>query len=419
MVPRFAALLLLGATSAQQVPEGAEPNASVATATVLPIGREALGGLANAADSDWWRVVLVATRDLRLETGPGVTTEIGDTRLVLLDGSGSPLAANDDGVGCGRYSRLHVRALPAGTYHVAVEAGAFAATSGSYVLDVRASVPTTFAVPPIVAEGPENNDPRSGGTATFVTLPVRGNGVLASVGAAGDWDFWRFQLANETFVRANLAATATHPLTPRADDPVLYLFDGSTPPNLLAGPFHARDYGVWDTPLDVRLPAGTYQVAIRGWAGSVGGRYYLDLHAGPAAGVTVHAGGCGGRVASVATTLVGPGAPLRVERPAIGTTYAVRGSNLDAGGIALHVIGFAATFLDLTSNGAPGCVLEVVFVDTPVQIADGAGNTTFVLPIPETLSLAGATIESQIAVYDQSNALGATISNRVSAIVGP
>jgi hypothetical protein len=410
--------MLAAAGLGQQVPEAAEPNSSTATATVLALGREAFGTLATVADADWYRVTTAATVDLRLETAPGLGLQVGDTVLTLLDATGAPLRSNDDGVACGWYSRLLVPSLPAGTYYVAVEAGTNAVAGGSYVLDVRAATPTTFVAPPVTNEGAENNDPRSGGVPTTVSLPARGNGSIATTGPAGDWDFWRFLLLADSFVQVRVAATASHPTQPRMDDPILYLYDGASPPNLLAGPFYASNFGVWDTAIDVRLPAGVYQVAIRGWVGSIAGSYWLDLHRSDAARVTVHAGGCGGRVAGVATATSGPGAPLVLERPVLGTTYALRGSSLGAGGFAFHVVGFAATAIDLGPFGAPGCTLEVNFVDSPLQLADAAGTTTFAVPLPESATLLGATLMSQIAVFDLSNALGVTLSNRVTAVLG-
>lgn len=415
----LAAGLLAALAQAQRVPEGAEPNGAPATATPLPIGREGFGVLATAGDSDWFVIQLAAATDLRIETGPGRSPQVGDTVVTLFDASGSPLRSNDDGVGCGLYSRLACRALAAGTYYVAVEAGAAGVANGSYTLDVRGAAPVAMPVPPVVAEGPENNDPRLGGTATAVALPVRCNGSVATTGANGDWDFYRFTLATESFVQVRVGATPTHPTPPVMDDPLLYLFDAAVPPNLLGGPFRAGTFGAWDAAIDVRLLPGAYQIAIRGWGGSVAGRYYLDIHRADAARSTVHAGGCGGRLLDVATTNVGPGAPLRVERPAIGTTYSVQGSNLGSGGFAFHVVGFASTVVDLTAAGAPGCILEVVFVDTPLQMADAAGNVVFAVPIPESLSLAGAALESQVAVFDFSNPLGITLSNRVAAVLGP
>ena len=188
--------------------------------------------------------------------------------------------------------------------------------------------------------------------------------------------------------------------------------------NLLAGPFQSSSFGVYDAMLEARLPAGTYQIAIRGWNGSVGGAYFLDVTRRDAARVTVFAGGCGGRVLDVATTDAGPAAPLRLERPVIGTTLSLLGANLGANAFTFHVVGFSPTFVDLGMLGAPGCTLEVNYVDTPLYLADAAGRVVYPLALPEASNLLGLTVESQAAVFDLSNALGVTLSNRVAAVVG-
>ncbi|MCU0864704.1 MAG: hypothetical protein MUC36_12980 [Planctomycetes bacterium] len=411
-------LMCLGLLTAQQVPEAIEPNQSTTTATVLACGAEALGSLGSAVDVDWYQITLSGVRDLRLETGPGNGAEIGDTVLVLLDFTGAPLQTNDDGLARGRHASLFASSLPAGTYYCSVERGPLAAASGSYTLDVRCSLPVVLPAAPIAAEGPENNDPRSSGVPTTVTLPARCNGLIPTTGPSGDWDFWRFVLPVDSFVRARVQATASHPSPPVLDDPILYLYDNAAPPALLAGPFYASNFGVFDTAIDLRLPAGSYQVAIRGWAGSIAGRYYLDLARTDAGRVTVHAGGCGGRVLDVATTLVGPGAPLRTERATLGGTYALRGSSLGSGGFVFHMVGFQAQSIDLGALGAPGCTAEVVFVDAVLQVADTGGSTTYVIAVPETPSLAGTVLESQLAVLDFANPLGLSFSNRVTGALG-
>lgn len=403
---------------AQQVLEGAEPNSTLATATTLACGAEAIGVLTSAADVDWYKVTLTATSDLRIATGPGASAQIGDTTLTLLDGTGAPLLFNDDGVRCGNWSQLVCRNLVAGTYGIAVERGPLGAASGSYALDVRCLVPASVVAPAIVNEGVENNDPRTGGTATVVTLPARCNGQVSTVGTAGDWDFWRFTLANETFVQLRVSGTATHPQTPRLDDPVVYVYDTAVPPNVVAGPLFGSDFAVYDAAFDVRLPPGSYQVAIRGWVGSTAGRYYLDLATSGGAAVDVGVGGCGGRVLAVGTSNSGPGAPLAIERPTIGTTWTVVGQSLGANGLAMHVVGFAPVLLDLTPLGAPGCTLEVDYVAVIPQLADALGSARFVTPLAEAPSLLGAQLVSQAAVLDFSNALGVTLSNRVTATVG-
>lgn len=404
---------------AQQVQEAAEPNGSTSTATILPVGAEALGTLATVGDVDWYRVTLGAARDLRLRTTPGLGAEAADTTLTLLDATGAFLVDNDDGVGTGNYAELLLTGIAAGTYYVAVGAGANALAGGSYALDVRAAAPTVFAAPATtVAEGAENNDPRSGGAATGLFAEARCNGTIATTGPGGDWDFYRLILLNDTFVQVRVDATATHPSQPRMDDPMLYLFDGNATPSLLAGPYVSTNFGVWDAKLDAHLPAGIYHLAIRGWSGSIAGSYYLDVHMSPMAQTAVFAGGCGGRTLDVATTAFGPGAPLRLERPTLGSTWALRGSGLGAGGFAFHAFGFQATAIDLTALGAPGCTLEVVWVDALLGLADGLGDAAFALPLPENPTVLGVQLTSQLAVLDLSNPLGFTFSNRVEATVG-
>jgi len=392
---------------AQRVPEAAEPNASIAGATAMLCGQEAIGTLISISDEDWFRIVLTGPTDLQLRTGPSFTGAIGDTIVTLLDNTGGPLRCNDDGVGLGQYSELFARNLPAGTYYAAVTAGANAAASGSYLLDVRCEAAMTIAVPPTANEGPENNDPLTGGSATSVLLPVRCNGDLSSTGHAGDWDFWRVLSFGDSVLRIRVAGTANHSNTP-ADDLVVYLFDGMSPPNVVAGPFYASDAGEWDLAIDAPIAGGLHHVAVRGMAGSQPGSYYLDLQTRDPASAMVFAGGCGGR------TL---GLPA-LETATLGTTYSLEGSSLGTNGYAFHVIGLAATSIDLTPFGAIGCTLEVSYVDTAFQFADAAGRATWTLIVPDTVSLLGTTVHSQAAVLDLSNPLGITISNRVAATIG-
>lgn len=410
--------LLAASLTAQQVAEGPEPNDSTTTATVLTVGAEVLGTLATPGDTDWYRVTLTGTSDLHARTTPGLGAEAGDTTLALYDATGGWLADADDGVGMAWYAELLMPRLAAGTYYLAVGGGTHA-VAGSYALDVRRATSQTLSAPgSTVVESAENNDPRSGGTATAVFGGARCSGAISTTGPAGDWDFYRLVLLNDTYLQVRVDATPAHPVTPRMDDPLLYLFDGSASPQLLAGPYASSNFGVWDAALDAALPAGIYHLAIRGWSGSIAGSYYLDVHTSTLARAAVFAGGCGGRHLDVATTGVGPGAPLRLERPTIGTTWSLRGSSLGAGGFAFHAFGFQSTAIDLTTLGAPGCTLEVVWVDALLGIADALGDAAFALALPENPAVLGTQLTSQLAVLDLSNPLGFTFSNRVEALVG-
>jgi len=402
---------------AQQTAENAEPNSSHATATVLACGGEGAGTLANAADVDWWKVVLATTADVSIETAPGPTPQIGDTVVTLLDATGAPLRSADNGVAAGLYSRMQIDGLPAGTYFVAIERGASAATSGSYALDVRCAPPAVPGALPIVNEGAENNDPRTGGVPTAITPDVRINGLLSTTGPAGDHDFHRFTLTEPAFVRATVAATATHPTPPVADDLVLYLYDNGAPPQLLASSFAGTNFGAFDAEIAVWLPAGTWQIAVRGWRNSIAGRYYLDVRKTPGARAVTNPGGCFGRTLEVPTTNIGPGAPLALERPVIGRTYTLRGSGLGASGIGVHMFGIVPASLDLTAFGAPGCTLGLEWIDLLVFFADAAGTTPIVLVLTEDPTLLGVPLETQLGVLDAAVPLGLTFSNTVSALI--
>ncbi|MFN3240396.1 MAG: PPC domain-containing protein [Planctomycetota bacterium] len=414
--PILATLTLAVPSLAQRVVEAPEPNASTLTATTLSCGEEAAGGLGTLSDEDWYRVVLAASTDLHVATGPGLGGAVRDTVVTLLDDTGGPLQQSDDGVESGWYSELFAAALPAGVYYVAVTAGANA-VPGSYVLDVRCGAAAGATVPPTTNEAAENNDPRSGGVATSAIVPMRGLGALGSTGVDGDWDFWRVLVFGDSVLRVRLDATGAVAGTP-AQDPVLYLFDGASVPNLVAGPFYASDRDAWDQVLDLRVAGGIHHLAVRGADGSQAGAYVLDVTATPAAAGTVFAGGCGGRTLWLGTTGFGPGAPLVRERPRLGSSYSVDGSSLGGNGFAFHVVGLQATFVDLTPFGAAGCALEVSVVDTVFQFADAVGNASWTIPVPDTAALIGTQLHSQIAVLDLSNALGITISNRVAATIG-
>ncbi|MBL9078702.1 MAG: hypothetical protein JNL08_14425 [Planctomycetes bacterium] len=412
------ASLLLPTLTAQRTAEGAEPNSTTLLATVLPCGAQGEGSLATAVDADWWRLTLTVPTELFVETMPGAGTQVGDTVLLLLDAGGAPLRSNDDGIACGLYSQLHVAELAAGTWYLAVAGGAAAVAGGSYQLDVRCGplVPSTSAT--LVVEGPENNDPRSGGTPTAVLSDARITGSLSSTGTGGDWDFYRFLLLQPTLVRVRVDATATHPTTPRTDDPVLQLYADGAPPVLLASAVVGSDYGAYDAELVARLPAGIYQVAVRGFADSPAGSYYLDLRRVVAASASTNPGGCGGRTLDLPRTDVGPGAPLALERPVIGRTYTLLGSGLGSNGVVVHAFGVTPVLVDLTAFGAPGCFLDVVWIDLPFLLADAAGNAVVALVLAEDPSLLGVPLVNQLGVLDFSNPLGITTSNSVAAVMG-
>lgn len=407
----------LSSLIAQRISEAPEPNSTIGTAALLSSGQEALGNLSSMLDEDWFRIVLFTPTDLRVQTGPTWSGEIRDTVITLLDASGGPLRANDDGVDAGHYSNLYAKELTPGTYFIAITAGENAAASGGYLLDMRAELATSPSSLLAASEGPENNDPRTGGTATNIFAPIRCNGDLATTGHDGDWDFWRILSFGDQMLRIRVAGTASHPNAP-ADDVAVYLFDGATIPNRVAGPFFASDRAEWDQAIDIRVTGGFHHLAVRGVEGSNAGSYYVDVATRSVSTATVFAGGCGGRILGLPETSFGAGSPLSIESAFLGTSYSVEGANLGSNGFAFHVVGLASTFVDLTPFGAIGCALEVSYVDTAFQFADLSGRATWTIAVPDDVSLIGASLHSQAAVLDLSNPLGITISNRVATMIG-
>ena len=408
-------LLVPAIAVAQRVSEAPEPNSSTTTATTVACGIEAVGALSSVTDEDWYELVLTATADVCVTAGPGAGVEVRDTIVTLLDGTGGPLRQNDDCVQAGFYSELLAPALPPGTYFVAVTAGA-QAVAGSYQLDISCRASATTSTPSTVTEGPENNDPRTGGTATSAIVPVRASGALQSTGVDGDWDFWKLLVFGDSVLRVTLEPTNSIP-SGAAQDPVVYLYDDASPPNVVAGPFFASARDAWDQVLEFRVDGGVHHIAVRGAEGSQPGSYLLDVTSTTAAAGLVFSGGCGGRTLSLATSNFGPGAPLVREYPRLGTTYSVQGSNLGAGGYCYYAVGVQGQFVDLSPLGAPGCALEVVPIQVQFQFADASGDAAWSLPIPDSVSLVGAQLHSQVAVFDLSNPLGLTMSNRVVGLI--
>jgi hypothetical protein len=122
-----------------------EPNDSWRSAGAL--GPEAPREFAIdvPGDADWYALDLTQAADIRLETRPiGQLGREVDTRIYVcgqLDpdactyqDEGSHLAANDDGAGLGRYSRVDVQFASEGRYFVVVEA--FGEQVGDYALVV-------------------------------------------------------------------------------------------------------------------------------------------------------------------------------------------------------------------------------------------------------------------------------------------
>jgi hypothetical protein len=368
------------------------------------------------ADEDWYAFVVTTTVDLSASTGPGVGPGVRDTVVTLLDGTGGPLRQNDSGPETANYSELFVPQLQPGSYFIAVAAGEDA-VPGSYQLDLACRSSSAPASPSTTNEAAENNNPLTGGVATNGVVPTRCSGALQTTGVDGDWDFWRLLVIGDSVVRIDMTPTASIS-TGAAPDPVVLIYDSSTPPDLVAGPFYASARNTWDQTLEFRLQGGLHNVVVRGVEGSQPGSYLLDVTSVPAAAGVVFPGGCNGRQLALATAIHGQGSPLVREVPRFGSSYSVQGSGLGGFGFSFHMLGLQGQQFDLTPLGAPGCTLEVVPLDTALRVAGPQGSATWTTPIPDALVFLGTQLHSQVIVWDQSNAFGFTTSNRVVGFVG-
>ena len=437
-IPVLAALpLLCPALTAQGTPEAPEPNNGPATAAVLQPGAQAYGNI-TPGDEDWFKITLGAAADLRVWTGPGFSNQIGDTRVRLLDSTGTTTLEDvDDGSfdTHGFYSVFSRSNVAAGTYYIAV-LGYDPTTTGSYTLDVIAAPPGTYPppTPPLVpvTERPEPDDPRVAGTATASAVFTRNTGVLGAAGggntsftqATADYDFWAFTVGGPGAVTLSTLATALlSPVPDRCDDTVVFLANASFTVLAVNDDFGADLY----SQLTYNLPAaGTYYAVVKAFGADIG-TYNLDIIVTPpvptgAASVTMRVGGCPGTagVPALGNRLSTTGPGVAPEQPVLGSTFYLDGTNLPAHAPLLRLLGFVplAVPFALAPYGAPGCAVEVN-TSTSFALADAAGVHFWGLATPVVPAFIGVTLEQQLAVIDPAaNALGLTTSNRVSSIAG-
>ncbi|MBL8754370.1 MAG: pre-peptidase C-terminal domain-containing protein, partial [Planctomycetes bacterium] len=116
-----------------------EPNNSNAAAQAIAVGDQIDGSLAAAGDQDWYSFTLAANGRVRIHTSNS------DTRIALLDGTGTIYRAIDDdarGVNNGFSSELQLN-LSAGNYMVQV-VGYLGTATGPYSLEVSSIDPVVY-----------------------------------------------------------------------------------------------------------------------------------------------------------------------------------------------------------------------------------------------------------------------------------
>jgi len=116
-------------------PQEDEPNGSLGSADLLPVGGYAYGTITSNADADLYSFTLTGSTTILIETDAlvgscGYTDQV-DTVLRVLDAAGSPLATHDDiDSGLARLCSRIQTMLPAGTYYA--EVSGFGSDQGHY-----------------------------------------------------------------------------------------------------------------------------------------------------------------------------------------------------------------------------------------------------------------------------------------------
>ncbi|MCR9248131.1 MAG: pre-peptidase C-terminal domain-containing protein [bacterium] len=422
--------VLASGVLAQGILEGVEPNNTTGTATVLPLGDQAYGDI-TAGDEDWFEITVAADSDFKIWTGPGFAGAIDDTKVRVLESDGTTqLFDVDDGnTATHGYYSTFTGSLNAGTYYVAVR-GFDATTAGSYTLDVVLAAPGTYVVtPPVLTpavEGPENNDPRpayGSGTATAALVDTVSSGeILAGGGGASytavgaDYDFYEVSIATAGTL---VMETVTGAAAPALSDSILFLADSGL--NALA----SDDDGGASllSRLAYAVTPGTYYVVVKGWGA---GNYELEVSllvlpmgaSTSSAGTNACTGSAGVPVLDVRSE---PNFSARPEAPVLGSTYYADATNLPASTVVLRVIGLAklGSPFDLTSYGAPSCLIEVDPLDQAFSLSDGAGVHFWGIKTPADVAFIGLPIEQQVVALDlPANTLGLSVTNTLSSIFG-
>jgi hypothetical protein len=232
-----------------------EPNNTAAQANAVNCGDHVEAAL-GAGDADWFAFTVAAPGLLTLYTNPGPGGTVTDTVLELYDAGLVLLAVNDDSRGLLSTIRGNIGA---GNYLARVRHFAAAGT-GAYSLDISCG-----SIPLVVNEGPEPNNTPAGSTPMACGLVAEGR-----IAVALDSDWYTFTLNQAATLVAN---TGGAQIGPTLQDSTLTLWDAAGTTQLAfdddAGPgLFAR--------LVVPLPAGTYHLAVAGYAQSVG-RYTLAI----------------------------------------------------------------------------------------------------------------------------------------------
>lgn len=439
---RYLALMLLAvapalAQSGARIGEQ-EPNDDLNGATHLQVGQQADGQIQSPVDADWYRFQLSNAQDVMVWTGPGRAQAIGDTLLEVLDAQGGLLLRVDDGDlrNLAFYSTLTLSNVAPGTYYLVVRG--FQSAVGGYTLDLVSTNPGVLVprvTPRPTFSGSEPNDPRIGGVVTVSALATRNEGVIAAGGtganftlaASGfDYDFFSFTMPSDGIVTIVTGPPVLLSSSPAIQDTVVFL---ATAQGQLLALNDNDGNNTGYSRLRHFLGAGTYWVAVSGFAGSDAGAYSLEIQGPPPA-----VGPLATVVSTPAIPCLGAGANVRLgprssasngfpdvhpEAPIAGSLFSLDIDNVPPSSQILAMIGhLAPSAINLSQIGWTNCLTEVNGFELRLLPADASGSSVWDIYIPASAPFLGGSFEAQAAATDFSTPLGVSLSNRCTIRCG-
>lgn len=337
--------------------------------------------------------------------------------MFLLDSGFAPLQQSQPVGQGGIVERMSFDAPGAGLYYVGVH-GLWPWDIGTFKLLIKG----------VVGERAEENDPRvPGGVATPSQLntihtgfsSVGGNSSATEASGA-DYDWYQFTVPTPGLIVCDTLRAYS---SPGYLFPILHLFDSNHTLLSVSFPMGAGEV-VERIGYQVSQP-GVYYVAVSGWSPSDVGTYGLRIQGPSAARATTTEvpGNCPGTAGApgLAATMANTNPMTWPERPVLGSTYTLTGSNLPANAPLFRMTGLLPrpSPYDLGPLGAPGCFVFVDPASCELSFADAGGNCHWPLPLPLQLPLIGLPLDQQLLVLDPAaNPLGLTTSGHVVSTCG-
>jgi|CXWL01.1.fsa_nt_gi hypothetical protein len=233
----------------------AAPGAS--TRARLALGQNVNSEIAYPNDSDWYRVRLAEGQAYRFTLAGNGDAPLSDPILRVRNSAGEELALDDDG-GDGLNSYLEFVAPSAGTYFLDVRSFSDGETGGYTLAAAEGDIPQNAS--------------------TDATLAASGDYREGRLGAAGDHDWYRLDLAEAQSVRIALDASAG---ADSVGDPMVVVY-GPDGAELARDDDGGAGLNAW---LEFQASAaGVYFVEARGFSDDAIGRYTISITDGEIGG---------------------------------------------------------------------------------------------------------------------------------------